>query len=64
MWHVLSYSTSMKRATHYKPAAERKTVVIPIRVTLEQHQAYKAAAKKAGCALSYWLRDVADAATK
>jgi hypothetical protein len=55
----------MKRATtHYKPAAKRMTVVIPIRVTLEQHQAYKAAAKKAGCALSYWLRDVADAATK
>lgn len=41
-----------------KPQAQRKTVMVRVRVTVEQKQLFEAAARNAGLDLSGWMRFV------
>lgn len=45
------------KTRHYKPAAERKTVVIPLRVTADQRELFMRAAKRQKCRMSHWARE-------
>ena len=49
-----------RKTRHYKPAAERKTKVIPVRVTAEQYTLFTSRAEVAGCGVSHWLRQAGD----
>jgi len=48
------------KTRHYKPRSERKTRVIPLRVTEERYVVYSRLAKAKGVRVSRWLREAAD----
>lgn len=57
-------ATTRHKPRPYKPADERKTVVIPLRVTKEQHALFLRAATAKRVRVSHWLRDAGESVAK